>query len=407
MASKHWARALALLALIPLTLVGCKDSSQGGSGSASGGSGGDGNTVKIAVCGPMTGTGAAFGEQIRLAAKLKEKQVNEAGGITVDGKKMMVEFVVEDDEGKAQSATSVAAKVGPDKSISAVVGHFNSDCSLAAKEKYKRYEIVAISPGSTNVAVCQGSDWFFRNLYRDDQQGAFLARFAKEALGFDKVAVIYEEDNYGKGLKNSFEAKAKEIGLEVVALETYQRGRTQDFSPHLDKVKASGAKGVFISGLFNEAALIIKTAKNDKGMGDVTFFGGDGLASQDLIKTAGKTAEGLYVTTPFLFGTGTESEAAKKFAADFKAFSEGKDPDTWAALTWDACGQLLAAIEAVGTDRKKIREHLAAQTSKEKGFGGITGVTYFDKNGDCVGKPIYVTVVKDGKFDVSPKQLLK
>jgi branched-chain amino acid transport system substrate-binding protein len=97
----------------------------------------------------------------------------------------------------------------------------------------------------------------------------------------------------------------------------------------------------------------------------------------------------------------------------------GTEPDTWAALTYDACGQVIQAIEAVGTGRKAIRDHLAAQNTKEKGYDGVTGLTYFDENGDCPGKPIYVTQVvaemkevdgvqkKTLKFGVSPKQLLK
>lgn len=219
------------------------------------------------------------------------------------------------------------------------------------------------------------------------------------------MAVIYEKDNYGSGLKDAFEAEAKRLNLDIVAMETYQRGKTQDFKPHVTKVKGTGADGVFISGLFAEAALIIKTARNDLGM-DVPFFGGDGLSSDDLINLGGKAVNGAYVTTPFLFGTGKESPEAKAFHEAFKA-KYGKEPDTWAALSYDALGQVVAAIEKVGADRKAIRGCLASQTSKETGYKGVTGVTYFDKEGDCIGKPIYVTQVIDGKFQVSPKQLIE
>lgn len=379
-----------------------------GCGNNGNGTPAEGDTVHLAVAGPMTGSAAAFGEMIRMGALLKEKKVNDAGGIEVEvngaRKKLPVRFHIEDDKGLAQEATSLSRKIAADSQILAVVGHFNSDCSLAAKPEYNRKGIVELSPGSTNVDVCQGGDWTFRNLYRDDQQGSFLARFAREALKLNTVAIVFESDNYGTGLKEAFEQKAAEIGLKIVVMETYQRGRTQDFKPHMTKVKAAGAEGVFISGLFNEAALIIKTAKDDLGM-DVPFFGGDGLSSDDLLKTAGTAAEGVYVTTPFLFGTGRESADAQAFYDDFNEM-HGKEPDTWAALTYDACGQILEAISTAGMDRKAIRDHLAAQTSAETGYEGVTGVTYFDANGDCIGKPIYVTQVINGKFAVSPLQLL-
>jgi branched-chain amino acid transport system substrate-binding protein len=366
-----------------------------------------GEPIVIAIAGPMTGSGAAFGEMIRNAAELKGKEINDAGGI--NGRP--VKFQIEDDKGAFAEATSVSRKLTSDESIVAVIGHFNSDCSLAAKPEYNRVGILQLSPGSTNVDVCQGGDWTFRNLYRDDFQGEFLANFALKALELKKVAVIFEQDNYGTGLKEAFEAEAKKIGLELVALETYSRGRTLDFKPHMTKIKAAAPDGVFISGLYNEAALIIKTAKNDLGM-SVPFFGGDGLISPDLLKNGGPATEGCYVTTPFLFGTKQETEKASNFLKAFKAM-HNVEPDTWAALTYDACGQVIQAIEAIGTDRKAIRDHLAAQNTKEKGYDGVTGLTFFDENGDCPGKPIYVTqVIKEGeggalKFGVSPKQLLE
>ncbi|MBI2190726.1 MAG: ABC transporter substrate-binding protein [Planctomycetes bacterium] len=357
--------------------------------------------ITLAVAGPMTGGGAAFGEMIRMAAELKVKQANEAGGVA--GRKVKIQL--EDDKSLASEATSVSRKLAGDPEVVAVIGHFNSDCSLAAKPEYNRVGVLQLSPGSTNVDVCRGGEWTFRNLYRDDQQGTFLARFARQALELKKVAVIYESDNYGSGLKKAFVEEAPKIGLDIATEETYQRGRTQDFKPHMTKIKAAGADGVFISGLFPEAALIIKTAKNDLGM-DVPFFGGDGLSSDDLIRLGGKAVNGTYITTPFLFGTGKESAEAQQFYESFKAM-HGKEPDTWAALTYDACGQVLEAVRSVGAERRAIRDFLAAQTSKEKGYAGVTGVTYFDEEGDCVGKPIYVTQVVGGKFIVSPRQLLE
>ncbi len=373
---------------LPLSLLAC--AKEGGKAS---------EEIVIGVAGPMTGSGAAFGEQIANAAQLKAREINEAGGI--NGRK--IKLLVEDDKGETKEATNVARKLASDSDVCCIIGHFNSTCTNAAKAEYNRKEVVSISPGSTNVTVCVGNPWTFRNLYRDDFQGTFLANYVKKKLKLGKIAAFYDNDDYGKGLVNAFKEEADKIGLQVVGTEAYLRERIQDFKPIVQKLKAAEPDGVFVAGLYNEAALICKSAKTDLGM-NVVFFGGDGLSNEKFIEIAGQAAEGSLITTPFLFNTGHDSPEARKFLEDYKKAFQ-KEPDTWAALTYDAVGMAVEAVRAVGPDRKKIREWLAACTTNEKGYKGVTGVTFFDGEGDCYSKPLYVAYVKDGKFVPAPLQM--
>lgn len=360
--------------------------------------------VKVAVAGPFTGTAAAFGEMIQRGAKLKAKQINEAGGI--NGRKLVLEFG--DDAGTDKEAKSVATRFATDKQILAVVGHFNSSCSLAGKPIYKDNEIVALSPGSTNVSVAEGSDWTFRNLYRDDFQGKFIARYIQNVLTDAKtVAVLFDNDDYGRGLRDAFTAEAKVIDLEVVRSVAYDRENT-DFSTQLTDIKGKKPDIIFISGLYEQAALIVKQARK-LGIRSL-FFGADGIDSPDFLKNAGVSAEGTYLTTPFTFGAG--GEEAAKVAAAFEA-EFGVPPDTWAALTYDAMGMIAEAIEktyneeaTTEVNRNDIRNYLAAIDTPEEGYKGITGLTYFDKNGDTVNKPAYVKIVKNGEYTTAPEQML-
>ena len=365
---------------LPLALVAAALPACGGGGEA------DADVVRIAVCGPMTGSAAAFGEMIKNAAKMKEKEVNAAGGITVAGRKMKVEAVIFDDKGDTTEATNVARKVTSDDSLVLVVGHFNSTCSLAAKEEYNRVGIVEFSPGSTNVDVCRGGPFTFRNLYRDDYQGDQIAAYLHGTLGIRRAAVLFDNDDYGKGL-----------------MQSYLRERTQDFKPVVQQAKDAGAGAIFVAGLYNEAALIAKAARNDLQM-NVPIIGGDGVMSPTFIKNAGKAAEGVMVTTPFLFNTGADSPAATAFLENFNT-AYGKDPDTWAALTYDAMGMALEAIERAGVDRAAIRDALATARDEATGYTGVTGVTYFDAEGDCYSKPVYVAVVKNGEFVPAEQQM--
>ena len=361
--------------------------------------------LKVAVAAPFTGSAAAFGEMIRRGAELREKEINEAGGI--NGMKLTLLF--EDDAGKDAEASLVAERIANNLQILAVVGHFNSSCSLAGKPIYKRAGIVELSPGSTNVAVCEGSDWTFRNLYRDDFQGQFIAQYIDKVLtDLQSVAVFFDNDDYGRGLRNAFVAEAEKIGLDLVADEAFERDST-NFKAQLTSIKAKTPDAIFISGLYQEAALIAKQAR-EAGI-TAQLFGADGVDSPDFLTIAGSAAEGTYLTTPFTFGAAGAD--AQQMATNFEAL-HGVPPDTWAALTYDAVGMIAEALEktynpeaSVADNRKAIRDHLASLDTPEEGYNGVTGLTYFDINGDTVNKPAYVKVVKDGEFVAADQQLLE
>ena len=173
-----------------------------------------------------------------------------------------------------------------------------------------------------------------------------------------------------------------------------------DFKAQLTSIKAKQPDLIFLSGLYSQAGLIASQAR-EVGI-TAQLFGADGVDSPDFLEIAGDAAEGTYVTTPFVFGLG-DPKAQKMAMAFEKEF--GVAPDTWAALTYDAVGMIVEAIEKGGENRKAIRDHLASINSPEKGYDGITGLTYFDENGDCT-KPAYVKIVKDGQFVPAAEQML-
>lgn len=356
--------------------------------------------VKIAVPSPYTGAAAAYGDNVKAGVELKVAEINKAGG--VNGAK--VEAVYLDEQCDPKEAATVSTKIVQDKEIVGIVGHLCSSAHLAALPNYLRSGIAAITPTATSVSISdknkdkEGKTWSFRDVYRDDFQGAFLARYAFEVLKLKSIAVFYENNDYGIGLKDAFVKKAKAIGLNVVGEEAYVKGAT-DFTPQLTALKAKKPDGLFISGYYNEGALIATQAK---ALGlDVPKFGADGLDNADYINLAKDAAENTFLTTPFLpEAAGAE---AMTFINDFKTKYK-RDVDYMSANAFDAAGIMVQAIAKVGADRAKIRDYLAAMDSPEKGYKGITGLTYFDKNGDCQ-KPAFVKTVKAGAFIPAPTQI--
>ncbi len=347
-----------------------------------------GGTIRIGVASPFTGGAAAYGDNVKAGVSLKLEEINSAGGINGD----KVELVWGDDLCEPKEAGTVGSKFATDKSIVAVIGHLCSSATLAALPIYVRQGLPSLSPTSTNVTIGKvGKGWFFRNVYRDDFQGKFLAKYVKSVLGLKKVAVFYENNDYAIGLKNAFVGEAKKVGVNVVGTEAYV-SKTTDFTPQLTKLMAAKPDAIFLCGYYQEGALIAGQARKLGFTGPL--FGADGIDNEDYIKIAGKAADNTYVSVPFLAeAAGPE---AKGFIERFKK-ATGRDCDWMSANAYDCLGILAQVIAKVGADRKKIRDGLAAINSPEKGYKGVTGLTYFDKLGDCQ-KAAFIKVVKDGKF---------
>jgi len=347
------------------------------------------DNIRIGVASPFTGDLAAYGDNVKAGVQLKLKEINDAGGI--NGQK--VELVWGDDLCAPKEAGTVGAKFASDKSIVAVIGHLCSSATLAAMPIYVRHGLPAISPTSTNPTIGDvGKGWFFRNCYTDDFQGKYLAsHVVPELLGKKKVAIFYENNDYAIGLKNAFVAGAEEAGVEVTGAEAYV-AKTTDFTPQLTKLLNAKPDTIFLCGYHPEGALIAGQARK---LGfDGPLFGADGIDNIDYIKIGGKAANNTYCTVPFL--ADSAGPAGQDFAVRFKE-AAGRNVDWMSANSYDCLGILAQVIAATGADRKKIRDGLAAINSKEKGYKGVTGLTYFDNKGDCF-KPAFVKKVENGKF---------
>jgi branched-chain amino acid transport system substrate-binding protein len=345
--------------------------------------------IRIGVASPFTGDLASYGDNIKAGVNLKLKEINDAGGI--NGKK--VELVWGDDLCAPKDAGTVASKFAADKSIVAVIGHLCSSATLAAMPIYVRTGLAAISPTSTNPTIGDvGKGWFFRNCYTDDFQGKYLATYVvPKLMGKNSVAIFYENNDYAIGLKDAFIAGAKSAGVKVTGAEAYV-AKTTDFTPQLTKLLLDKPDTIFLCGYHPEGALIAGQARKLGFNGPL--FGADGLDNEDYIKLGGKATDNTYLTVPFL--ASSAGPEGKAFAKQFKE-AYGREVDWMSANAYDCLGILAQVIAKTGPDRKKIRDGLAAINSEANGYKGITGLTYFDKKGDCA-KPAFVKMVKDGKF---------
>ncbi len=372
--------ALALCGLMVFSLMGCsKPSSTSTEGGSSTG------PIKIGTSFPLSGTVAADGQYIVNAIKFAVDQCNEAGGI----KGRTVEVVSEDDESDPTSAAAIANKFSEDKSILAVVTSYNSSCALAQVPVYKEAGLPAISPVSTSPDLTGASDYFFRTCASDAYVGKLGADYCND-LGWKKVALLYEQDDYGLGISNKFSNEADSLGLEIAYTGTFVYGETKDFSSILTSIKEAKVDGIFICGLVTETALIANQA-DTLGIGDVPICGADGLYSPALISEGGAAVEGVY--TLGAFTPDNPDKKVQDFVTAYKAKYK-EEPSNWAALAYDATNVVLEAMKTCDKlDRESIKNAMT-----DISYEGVTGLNKFVK-GD-VEKAYLKFVVKDGKFDI-------
>lgn len=347
--------------------------------------------IWLALIYPMTGDNAMFGEIEVRAHKYVIDQVNASGGI--NGRQ--VKYEVFDDRGDPKEAANIAQKVVGDPKFVAGMGHFRSVCTLAAAPIYDEAKFIFMTD-SVNQKITGLSPWLFRYSITDSQAGTQLTWAAiKNHPEWKKAAILYTQSDFGVGLKDAIEPELKNIGVEVVAIESYFEGQSKDYTPQLTKIKQTEPDVVFLLGYYAEAAPIAQQSEQ-LGM-DLTFWGPDGLMNEGLIELGGKSAERVFATAYF-FPTMTYPDTAAT-VIDFKE-KTGVELDGFGAITLDATKMLLEGIKEVGTDKEKLREWLATH----KGFIGVAGPIEFDASNDNLRR-IVVVKPENGVFVMAAEQV--
>jgi len=351
-------------------------------------------TIKVGVNAELTGGIPVVGESCKNAAELAVKQINDAGGLEVGGKKYKIELVVEDNEDKAESAAAAAQKLAT-AGVLAMIGPNASRNAIPAAEVAESSGMPMISPWSTNPKTTVNAQtgepkkFVFRAAFIDDFQGVVAAKFAMQQLKSTKPAVLYDvASEYNKGIAEVYKKTLEANGIQVVAFETYTTG-DKDFSAQLTKIKDAGADSLFLPNYYSEVPLQVQQA-HKLGFGG-TILGSDSWGNLELIGLCGADCEGYYFTTHY-----APDIATPKAQAFIKAYEAayGKTPDDVAALTYDSFGLLFQAIQAAGKlERQAVRDALAAITLYE----GVTGNMQFKGSGDPV-KSAVILQIKNGKF---------
>ena len=350
-------------------------------------------TLKIAHIGPTTGGAALYGLATQHGAEIAVDEINAAGG------KYQIELICEDDEHNVEKVIN-AYNAALDAGAQMILGTTTSKpCEAAGALGYTE-RVFFLTPSASSPAVIgitEGSeedanDNVFQVCFSDWNQGTASAEYiASHSLG-TKIAVIYNNaDVYSIGIRETFVAKAAELGLEIVSEETFT-DETTDFTVQVGKAQEAGAEIVFLPIYYTPASLILKTAA-DKNYKPI-FFGVDGM--DGILSVEGfdtSLAEGVMLLTPFV--ATSEDEKVQSFVAKYQEkFNE--IPIQFAADAYDGIYILIAAAEKAGITSDMSPEDacdLLIAAMKEIEVTGLTGTMTWDETGAVTKTPMAATIV--------------
>ncbi len=202
--------------------------------------------VKIASVAPMSGGQAHYGKDNGNGVTMAIEDLNKQN-ITIGGKKIKWEAVIEDDAADPKQGAAVAQKLC-DMKVNGVVGHLNSGTTIPASKIYHECGLPMVTGAATNPDLTKpGYKQIFRIIANDSALGAGMARYAKDVLKLKSVAVIDDRTAYGQGLADIFANTAKSLGLQVIERQ-FTTDKATDFMAILTAIKGKKPDGIFFGG---------------------------------------------------------------------------------------------------------------------------------------------------------------
>jgi branched-chain amino acid transport system substrate-binding protein len=344
------------------------------------------NEILIGEYESLTGSEATFGISSTNGLKLAVDEINSSGGLL--GKQ--IKLITYDDQGKPSEAATVVQKLINKDKVAGIIGEVASSRSKAGAQICQSSKIPMISPASTNPEVTAIGDYVYRVCFIDPFQATVMSKFAINSLKIKKVAVLQDVKNaYSTGLANFFISQFKEMGGEIIEVQSYSAG-DKDFKAQLTAIKSKNPEGVFIPGYYTDIGLIAIQAR-EIGL-TVPLFGSDGWESEKLTEGKAKDAlEGCFFSTHV--STEDPSPTIQNFIKKYKE-KYNIMPDAMSFLAYDAGMILFDAIKRAGsTEAEKIKNSLALT----KDFSGVSGKISFNEQRNAI-KPAVILEIRGGQF---------
>jgi branched-chain amino acid transport system substrate-binding protein len=347
-------------------------------------------TTKIGVITSLTGSLAAFGEAHKNGYAIALDEINAKGGVL--GKKIELDFY--DDQSKPDQAVQGVSKLVDQDSVPLLLGSYSSESTKAIIGAVTQRETPLIIPTATADNVMDSkSPWVFRICAGANDYAKTTIAFLKANGGPKTIAIVYENTNFGQSNMKAMQAAAKEAGMNVVAVESYE-ARSPDYKAVLQRVKQANPDVIyFCSYLLDATTLMRQTREVDLNPKYYTSAGtGFAAAEFPTDKGAGKNAEYTFSVSQWL--PSAKWAGSKEFDAEY--FKRYKSHPQYHAM--QAYASLKTAAEAINQAKSlepaKIRDAIKNLNLSSTPFGPIKFVNGQNQH------PVLITQIQGGQYRV-------
>jgi len=348
-----------------------------------------GAPIKIVGLVELSGTGTTSGTNFNDGVKLAVKEINAAGGIL--GRK--VDYVSNDTQSQPQTAKALTVKAIDDGAY-VVMGPVFSGSILVSMAETRRAESPNFTGGEAAAITEQGNPYVFRTSFTQASAIPKVARYLKDNVKAKSIAVIFTNNDFGKGGRDVIVKAAEAQGIKVVADISTDPGQL-DFSGPVLKAKQSNADALFVYTNEEEAARCLRELR--KQGYDKPIIGETVLTSQKVIELAGDAANGAVAHVGLT--ADAPNPGIKAFAEKFQK-EYGYKPDHNGIKGYTAMYVVKAVTEKVGkVDPKAFAAAMHGVKLSAKDYPGVLMDVSFDQNGD-LDRESFMTRVANGKQEV-------
>jgi branched-chain amino acid transport system substrate-binding protein len=348
---------------------------------------------KVGAVFAITGPAAWLGEPERNSVKMLQEEINAQGGINGHP----LELVIEDTVGEETRAVLAVNKLINKDNVLAIVGPSRSGTTMAVIPIVDKAQVPLVSCASAQEIVTPVKKWVFKTA-QNDSDGVIKIYEKMKEMNLSKVAIISSTDGYGMEGRKHLKRFAPEMGITVVADETYGPKDT-DMTAQLTKVKGTDAQAVVNWSIVPGQTTVIKNRR--QLVMTLQLFQSPGFGNIKYAQAAGDSAEGLLFPALRLLMVDVlpKDHPQKAILTKYKQDYESRfksDVTTFGGHAYDALSLVVAALKAVGPDRAKIRDHI----ENTKNFVGTGGIFNYSPE-DHVGlhkDALEIYTVKNGAF---------